>query len=184
MGRPDIKHSIASPTCRRRRWQSDADTAQSRVHRCGSTTITDTAVDGLLSGRGMLDLNYIERMATKNRPPGGVTRRTALTTLSAAAALTLTPDLVSGQDGRRRTRRSAGAGSRMRSARDRPRKIQGAPPFRRAHARRCRISTARLRLPICITSVTTPACRSSTRRRTASRSTAWSIGRSRSRCRI
>jgi hypothetical protein len=38
-------------------------------------------------------------MATKNRPPGGVTRRTALTTLSAAVAVTLTPDLVSGQDG-------------------------------------------------------------------------------------
>ena len=37
-------------------------------------------------------------MATKNRPPGGVTRRTALTTLSAAAALALTPDFVSGQD--------------------------------------------------------------------------------------
>jgi sulfane dehydrogenase subunit SoxC len=37
-------------------------------------------------------------MKTKDRQPRGVTRRTALTTLSAAAALTLTPDLVSGQD--------------------------------------------------------------------------------------
>jgi sulfane dehydrogenase subunit SoxC len=37
-------------------------------------------------------------MATRNRPTSGVTRRTALTTLSAAAALALTPDLVSGQD--------------------------------------------------------------------------------------
>jgi sulfane dehydrogenase subunit SoxC len=37
-------------------------------------------------------------MATRNRQTHGVTRRTALTTLSAAAALTLTPDLVSGQD--------------------------------------------------------------------------------------
>jgi len=37
-------------------------------------------------------------MKTKDRRPRGVTRRTALTTLSAAAALTLTPDLVSGQD--------------------------------------------------------------------------------------
>src|SRR4029434_7792762 len=37
-------------------------------------------------------------MATRNRQTRGVTRRTALTTLSAAAALTLTPDLVSGQD--------------------------------------------------------------------------------------
>jgi sulfane dehydrogenase subunit SoxC len=45
------------------------------------------------------DLRYIERMATKNRPTGGVTRRTALTTLSAAVAVTLTPDLASGQDG-------------------------------------------------------------------------------------
>src|SRR5258705_2526040 len=47
----------------------------------------------------MLDLRYIERMATKNRPTGGITRRAALTTLSAAVAVTLTPDLVSGQDG-------------------------------------------------------------------------------------
>ena len=37
-------------------------------------------------------------MKTKDRQPRGVTRRTALTTLSAAAALTITPDLVSGQD--------------------------------------------------------------------------------------
>ena len=37
-------------------------------------------------------------MMTKDRRTRGVTRRTALTTLSAAAALTLTPDLVSGQD--------------------------------------------------------------------------------------
>src|SRR6476469_6979236 len=37
-------------------------------------------------------------MATKNRQRHGVTRRTALTRLSAAAALTLTPDLVSAQD--------------------------------------------------------------------------------------
>jgi sulfane dehydrogenase subunit SoxC len=37
-------------------------------------------------------------MATRNRPTSGVTRRTALTTLSAAAALALTSDLVSGQD--------------------------------------------------------------------------------------
>ena len=37
-------------------------------------------------------------MKTKDRQPGGVTRRTALTTLSAAAALTLTPDLASAQD--------------------------------------------------------------------------------------
>ena len=37
-------------------------------------------------------------MKTKDRQPRGVTRRTALTTLSAAAALTLTPDLVSGQE--------------------------------------------------------------------------------------
>jgi sulfane dehydrogenase subunit SoxC len=37
-------------------------------------------------------------MKTKDRQSHGVTRRTALTTLSAAAALTLTPDLVSGQD--------------------------------------------------------------------------------------
>ena len=59
---------------------------------------TDTAVDGSLSGRGMLDLSYIERMATKNRQTRGVTRRTALTTLSAAAALALRPDFVSGQD--------------------------------------------------------------------------------------
>src|SRR6266542_2707256 len=56
-------------------------------------------LDVSLFGRGMFDLNYIERMATKNRTTGGVTRRTALTTLSAAVAVTLTPDLVSGQDG-------------------------------------------------------------------------------------
>ena len=37
-------------------------------------------------------------MATRNRQTDGITRRTALTTLSAAAALTLTPDLVSGQE--------------------------------------------------------------------------------------
>jgi len=37
-------------------------------------------------------------MKTKDRQSRGVTRRTALTTLSAAAALTLTPDLVSGQE--------------------------------------------------------------------------------------
>src|SRR5262245_44220954 len=37
-------------------------------------------------------------MATRKRQAHGITRRTALTTLSAAAALTLTPDLVSGQD--------------------------------------------------------------------------------------
>jgi sulfane dehydrogenase subunit SoxC len=37
-------------------------------------------------------------MAKGNRQTHGVTRRAALTTLSAAAALTLTPDLVSGQD--------------------------------------------------------------------------------------
>jgi sulfane dehydrogenase subunit SoxC len=37
-------------------------------------------------------------MKMKDRQPRGVTRRTALTTLSAAAALTLTPELVSGQD--------------------------------------------------------------------------------------
>jgi sulfane dehydrogenase subunit SoxC len=37
-------------------------------------------------------------MATKNRQTRGVTRRTALTTLSAAAALALRPDFVSGQD--------------------------------------------------------------------------------------
>ena len=37
-------------------------------------------------------------MKRKDRQPRGVTRRTVLTTLSAAAALTLTPDLVSGQD--------------------------------------------------------------------------------------
>ena len=37
-------------------------------------------------------------MATRNRQRHGVTRRTALTTLSAAAALTLTPDLVSAQE--------------------------------------------------------------------------------------
>ena len=37
-------------------------------------------------------------MKTKHRQSRGVTRRTALTTLSAAAALTLSPDLVSGQD--------------------------------------------------------------------------------------
>jgi sulfane dehydrogenase subunit SoxC len=37
-------------------------------------------------------------MKAKDRQTRGVTRRTALTTLSAAAALTLTPDLVSGQD--------------------------------------------------------------------------------------
>jgi sulfane dehydrogenase subunit SoxC len=43
-------------------------------------------------------LRYIQRMKTNDRQARGVTRRTALTTLSAAAALTLTPDLVSGQD--------------------------------------------------------------------------------------
>ena len=43
-------------------------------------------------------MRYIHPMKTKDRQPRGVTRRTALTTLSAAAALTLTPDLVSGQD--------------------------------------------------------------------------------------
>ena len=43
-------------------------------------------------------MRYIRRMATKNRQTRGVTRRTALTTLSAAAALALRPDFVSGQD--------------------------------------------------------------------------------------
>lgn len=42
-------------------------------------------------------MRYIERMATKNRH-GGVTRRDALTTLGAAAALALKPDLASGQE--------------------------------------------------------------------------------------
>jgi sulfane dehydrogenase subunit SoxC len=103
-------------------------------------------------------------MATKNRPPGGVTRRTALTTLSAAVAVTLTPDLVSGQDGaladttKRWGRLPNALGAR--SPAENPRRTT-IPTSSRTPLQD---STARLHLPICTTSVTTPAWRWSTRR--------------------
>ena len=100
-------------------------------------------------------------MTTKNRPGGGITRRTALTTLSAAVAVTLTPDLVSGQEARCPTRRGDGAGCRTRSAAARPLSSRSGHPRPRAPARRSRISTGRSRLRISTTNVTMPASPSS-----------------------